>query len=95
LVPYTGLINNNNTTEDIGNYLIPSVHLNYWKKWFDFRILSRGFNWSFTVFNEFIDQLKVKNKIYAYKKFHIIKTINRTEIKPNLFEVDLETDTLP
>jgi hypothetical protein len=95
LVPYLGQNNNKNVTEDVENYLIPSVHLNYFKKWFDFRIQSRGFNWSFTAFNESIDKLKTKTKIYAYKRFHIIKTINRTEIKPNLFEVDLETDTLP
>ncbi|MBX9886708.1 MAG: hypothetical protein K2Y30_02085 [Flavobacteriaceae bacterium] len=95
LVPYNGMLNGNNISRPIDDYLIPSVHLQYWSKWFDFRIKSQGFLWLFKSWNEKIMDLKAKTKIFAYKRFHIIKTINKTEVRPDLFEVEIETETLP
>lgn len=94
LVPYAGLYNGNNLSQPIEEYLLPAVHLQYWKKWFNFRINSHGFTWGFLAWNEQIMNLKAKTKIFAYKRFHIIKTINRTEVKPSLYEVDIETEGL-
>ena len=94
LVPYAGLYNGNNLAQPIVEYELPAVHLQYWKKWFDFRINSHGFTWGFKIWNEGIKNLKAKTKIFAYKKFHIIKTINKTEIEPNLYEVEIETEGL-
>jgi hypothetical protein len=94
LVPYSGMYNGNNLAEPIEEYLLPAVHLQYWKKWFNFRINSHGFTWGFRAWNEQIASLKVKSKIYAYKKFHIIKSINKTEISPQLYEVEIETEGL-
>lgn len=94
LVPYNGIYNGNNLAQPIDNYLLPAVHLQYWKKWFNFRINSHGFSWSFKAWNEQILNLKVKSKIFAYKKFQIIKTINKTEIKPSLYEIEIETEGL-
>ena len=94
LVPYNGIYNGNNLAQPIDNYLLPAVHLQYWKKWFNFRINSHGFLWSFKAWNEQILNIKVKSKIFAYKKFHIIKTINKTEIKPSLYEIEIETEGL-
>jgi hypothetical protein len=94
LVCYDGLYNGNNLAKPNTDYLIPAVHLAYWQKWFSFRINSHGFNWSFKSWNEFIMNLKVKSKIFAYQRVHIIKTINKTEIKPDLFEIDIETEAL-
>lgn len=94
LVPYAGLYNGNNLAQPINEYLLPAVHLQYWKKWFNFRINSQGFTWGFKVWNEQILNLKAKTKIFAYKKFHIIKTINKTEIQPHLYEVEIETEGL-
>jgi hypothetical protein len=94
LVCYDGLYNGNNLAKPNTDYLIPAVHVAYWQKWFSFRINSHGFNWSFKSWNEVIMNLKVKSKIFAYQKVHIIKTINKTEIKPDLFEIDIETEAL-
>lgn len=94
LVCYDGLYNGNNLAQPNNNYLIPAVHLAYWQKWFNFRINSHGFTWQFKTWNEFIMNLKVKTKIFAYQRVHIIKTINKTEIKPDLFEIDIETEAL-
>lgn len=94
LVPYAGIYNGNNLAQPIDDYLLPSVHLQYWKKWFDFRINSHGFTWGFKVWNESILNLKAKSKIFAYKKYHVIKNINKTEIEPFLYQVEIETEGL-
>jgi hypothetical protein len=94
LVPYNGLYNGNNLAQPIVEYELPAVHLQYWKGWFNFRINSHGFIWPFKAWNVQIMNLKAKTKIFAYKKFHIIKTINRTEVEPNLYEVEIETEGL-
>ncbi len=94
LVSYDGLFNGNNLAQPNTDYLIPAVHLAYWDKWFNFRINSPGFNWQFKTWNEAIMQLKVKTKIFAYQRVHIIKTINKTETKPNYFEIDIDTEAL-
>ena len=94
LVPYAGLYNGNNLAQPIEDYLLPAVHLQYWKKWFNFRINSHGFTWNFKAWNEQILNLKAKTKIFAYKKFHIIKNINKTEIQPNQYDVEVETEGL-
>ena len=94
LIPYAGLYNGNNLAQPIEEYLLPAVHLQYWKKWFNFRINSHGFTWNFKAWNEQILNLKAKTKIFAYKKFHIIKNINKTEIEPNQYQVEVETEGL-
>lgn len=94
LVAYSGLNSSKNTAQAIEEFLLPAVHLQYWQKWFNFRINSHGFTWSFKAWNEKISNLKAKTKIFAYQKFHIIKSINKTEIEPYLYEVEIETEGL-
>lgn len=94
LVNYDGIYNGNNLAKTNEEYCLPSVHLHYWSKWFNFQINSQGFSWSFKAWQESIYELKVKTKIFVYNKIHIIKTINRTEIQPDLFEIDIETKGL-
>lgn len=94
LVKYDGLFNGNNLAQPINEYEIPAVHLQYWYKWFDFRIFSQGFRVNFKAWQEEIINLKAKSKIYIYKRFHIIKSINKTEDKPELFTIEIETETL-
>ena len=94
LVKYDGIYNGNNLSQPAIEYHIPAVHLAYWKNWFDFRIYAQGFRWTFTAWEETINDIKAKTKICAYKRFQIIKTINKTEIKEGLFSVEIEMETL-
>lgn len=94
LVPYDGIYNDNNFSKPIEDYLLPAVHLRRWKKWFDFRINSHAFVWGFKAWNEQIINLKAKMKIFAYNKYHIVRNINKTEIEPDLFEVEIEAESL-
>jgi hypothetical protein len=94
LVKYDGLFNGNNLAQPIDEYEIPAVHLQYWYKWFDFRIFSQGFRLNFKAWQEEFANLTAKSKIYMYKRFHIIKSINKSEEKPELFTMEIETETL-
>lgn len=94
LVKYDGIYNGNNLAQPVDEYEIPAVHLQYWLKWFDFRIFSQGFRSTFKAWQEEIRDLKVKTKVFMYKRFHIIKSINKTEDKPELFTVEITTETL-
>ena len=81
-----------NLTKDPTEILIPSVHNNYYKKWFEFRINAIRYKWKFLMYSENLSE--IRKKIYAYSRYHIIKTINKTQISEDLFEVDIESDTL-
>lgn len=94
LVNYNGLYNGNNFSMPIDDYLLPSVHLEYWKNWFNFRIKSKALTWNFKSWVENIYMLTAKSKIFAYNKYHIIKTINKTEVVRDLYDVEIATDTL-
>lgn len=93
-VLYSGLNSNGlNLTDNDFLLLLPNIHEKYHKKWFTFRINAITFSWTFKMF---IEQLNAINKkIYAYKRYHIVKSINKTQIAEDLYEVDIETDTLP
>lgn len=84
-----------NLTGTNTDFLIPAVHERYWKKWFNFRINGHPFDWAFKAFNHQIVNLKAKRKIFAYNRYHIIKTINKTESKPDEYDIDIETEALP
>ena len=94
LVPYDGFYNGSNLAKPIDEYHLPAVHAQYWKKWFDFRINSHSFVWSFVTWNYLMTDLKAKMKIFAFNKYHIVRNINKTEVKPGLFEVEIETESL-
>ncbi|GAB3708756.1 hypothetical protein [Flavobacterium koreense] len=94
LVPYNGLVGGNNYSLPINEYLIPAVHESNWKKWFDFRINSVNYVWSFKCFIEQLEGLNSKVKIRAYENTHILKVINKTEIAPDQFEVEFDSQTV-
>lgn len=85
--------NSKNLSRSIYNYLLPNLYPINWFKWIDFRINSQPFGWTFKCFYEKIKNLDTKTKIYAYNNVHIIKSINKTEIEPDQFEVDIETES--
>jgi len=94
LVPYNGLVGGNNYSLPINEYLIPAVHKSYWEKWFDFRINSVNYIWSFKCYVEKLESLTSKSKIRAYENIHILKVINKTEIAPDQFEVEFDSQTI-
>lgn len=94
-VIYDGLTNNLNLAKSPEEILLPAVHATNWQKWFNFRINAQEFKWPFKAFFEQLIGLKAKGKIFAYGRYHIVKRIQKTEIKPELYEIEIETETMP
>lgn len=92
LVIYDGLTSGLNLSKDPNDLLLPSVHDNFWKKFFNRRINSQPFTWNFLADSFEILGLSVKDKLSCYSNIHLIKTISKTEIEPEIFEVEIETE---
>jgi hypothetical protein len=93
LVFYDGLTDGQNVTLDNAPALLPAVHESNYKKWFEFRIHATNYKWRFLAFYEDILDLKIKTKIYAYGRNHFVKTLQKTELKPDLLEVEIECES--
>lgn len=91
-VIYDGLTSGINIAKDPTQLLLPSVHENFWKKFFNRRINSQPFTWSFLADSFEILGLNVKDKLSCYSNIHLIKSISKTEIEPEIFEVEIETE---
>ena len=93
LVIYDGLTSGLNLSKDPNNLLLPSVHENFWRKFIDRRINAQNFQWSFLADSFEILGLNVKDKLSCYSNIHLIKSISKTEIEPEIFEVEIETES--
>ena len=91
---YDGLIGTLNVTGEPQAMMMPQVHETNWKNWLINRINAQEFKWSFKSWFDDIYDLKAKGKCFAYGRYHIIKKIQRPEMSPDLFEVEIETETL-
>lgn len=92
LVIYDGTTGGLNLSKDPTELMLPGIHLNFFKKWFDRRINSQNFQWSFLADSFDLLNKSVKDKINCYSKIHLIKSISKTEIEPEIFEVEIETE---
>lgn len=92
LVIYDGLTSGINIAKDPTDLLLPSVHENFWRKFFERRINAQNFQWSFLADSFEILGLSVKDKLSCYSNIHLIKSISKTEIEPEIFEVEIETE---
>lgn len=92
LVIYDGLTSGLNLAKDPNELLLPSVHENFWRKFIERRINAQNFQWSFLADSFEILGLNVKDKLSCYSNIHLIKSISKTEIEPEIFEVEIETE---
>lgn len=90
---YDGLQSDLNTTVDSSCLNLPEVHNKYHKKWFDFRLTAIEYRWLFKMYFEEVQQ--IDKKVFAYGRYHLIKSIDKTQVSEDLFEVEIEVATLP
>ena len=93
-VIYDGLTNNLNLAKDPFEIMITQVHISNHKKWFDAQINAQYFTWPLTLTKENYKKIEPYSKIYAYNRYHVVKTINDSENIPDVFDIELETMTL-
>jgi hypothetical protein len=81
-----------NLTIDNSEITLQSIYEDYYKKWFNFLMNSINYNWIFKMYLEKITS--IDKKVFAYGRYHVIKTIDKTQLSEDLFEVEIETKTL-
>jgi len=91
-VLYNGLVDGLNLTENNTELQMPNIHELFWRKWFNFRINATLFKWTFKA--NFEDLIGLRKKAFAYRNYHFIKSINKTETSPDEFEIEIETEVL-
>lgn len=94
LVLYSGLSNDNNYALPPDELLMPSISSNYHQEWLESRVRSRMFNPGFNCKIEDIISLKIKDKIFMYNNYHLIKNISKNQISKDLYEVEMNTETI-
>lgn len=93
MVLYDGLKDDLNLTTQITELMLPNIYQSFHKKWFNFRLLSILYRWFFKMYGESL--AKINKKVFAYGRYHIVKTIDKTQISEDLFEVKITTASLP
>lgn len=90
---YDGLINSLNLAKENTEITIPYLHDNFWQDWIEFRIKSQSINWSFVAYGEDIMHLTKKSRIFAFNHLMLVKNISKTEVYPDIYEVELTGET--
>jgi hypothetical protein len=93
-VMYNGLTNDKNLSQDPSNLLVPALHETYYKNWWAARIDTSSFTWSFLASYEEILELTPKSVVHAYNNMHLVKSVQKTEVSADLFEVEIETEVM-
>lgn len=93
MVIYDGLTEGKNLCKSPDELLLQSIHEAYYRAWFDFRINSEDYSWSFICDGFKLLEMQLQTKTYAYGRVHVIRNINDIEVSPDVYEIDLETST--
>lgn len=94
IVIYNGKVNGLNLSQTANNFLVPQLHEKYYKSWMDSQLNAITYKWIFTADLETITNLQAKSRVHAYTNIHIVSTLQKTEVSPDLFEVEIETKIL-
>ncbi|MFP9114278.1 hypothetical protein ACLI1A_10055 [Flavobacterium sp. RHBU_3] len=89
---YNGMVSGKNIAQDPAPLYIPALHEQFLEKWLQQRIDAAGYEWSFRAYTEELEGLTAKSRVHAYGNIHIVKQIEKTSVKPGLYEVRLTTE---
>jgi hypothetical protein len=93
LILYDGMVSGQNKTADPSALMMPNIFEVYHKDFISKRIDAQVFVWKFTTEIEKIYYLYNNSRLYGYNQNHIVKTLQKTEIKPGIFTVEMESET--
>ncbi|WP_417200146.1 hypothetical protein [Bizionia sp.] len=94
LIVYDGTAATLNVAEPVDDLLVPAVYALHFDKWLKLRLNAQMFTWSFVMTDEQLRNIKSRNKVFAYKNNHILKTINKDLVARGIWNVELETLTI-
>lgn len=93
-VMFDGFRNNSNYTLEPIQLSIANIVDEYYYKWFQNRVDAIQYNISFVAPIEKIIYLTTKKRAFCYNNVHLLKNITKNQLKNELFEVEIETETL-
>lgn len=73
---------------------IPSLYVDEYKDWLDFRIKSVGWNWDFLIPVEKFRTITAQTLVYAYKNYHIFSEIEKERLNRLWLRVTAKTESL-
>lgn len=82
-----------NITQPTDDLTAFSLYEAYYFNFYNFLLNSLTYKWVFKMYQEKLS--KINTKVFAYGRFHIVKSLDKTQIDEDLFEVEIETETLP
>jgi hypothetical protein len=94
LVKYKGLTGGLNTCEDLSNLNIPSIFQAHYLYWFNFLLNSTSYKWLFLAYSEKINGLNENSTVFAYGKYHLVNKLSRRNRTGDVFEIDIETESI-
>lgn len=94
VILYEGAPDIENVAQDNYELLIPQIHEKHYKEWLLFRLNSKSYLWNFKIYEENMRDLLLRNKIFTYNNYHIIKSLNKDLVAPGLWQIEIETASL-
>jgi hypothetical protein len=71
--------------------LTPPQVADYWKDWYKMRIAAAEYTWSFICNKNQFRHINLRDTILAYKQRMLIKSINKTVLDPQHYQVEITT----
>ncbi|OIQ22063.1 MAG: hypothetical protein BM557_01405 [Flavobacterium sp. MedPE-SWcel] len=93
-VLYDGVTAGVNSSKDPAPLLLPSLHQQHHYSWYAARIKGQAVSWQFLAHTEQLQGLTAKSRIHAYSTIHLVKSLQKTQVSPDLFEVEIETEII-
>lgn len=93
-VMYTGLQNDNNYTIEPTALAIPNLVETYHEKWLRNRVEAVQYSLTFLTTIENVINLTTKKRGFIFNNLHLFKTITKNQLKNELFEIEIESETL-
>lgn len=82
-----------NDTEEPETLRITNIYENDYRQWFDFRINAQVYRWKFIKSLEEAFSLSAYDKIYAYRRDHIITKLTKSKTDKDYMELEIETES--
>ena len=94
LVEYDGLTNGQNNATYSPGCDHPELFQNEWAKFLRIRINGQEYNWQKNCTISKISQYSVKDFIFCYNNMHIIKSISKEKVSPEVYNIEMVTETV-
>jgi len=91
---FEGIINDLPVAVQRPTTYFPELYNNYLREWFEFRIKTKTFTWGFYMPANRVDEIKRNRLVFAFDNYFIVRKIEKSRDRYNMYKVKLECDML-